>query len=128
LKGLAAARKGRPVLAAAFALSDLPDKLRHFAFIRDEDQALFQTQPDVNLKAVALLGELHDELKKSGYTGHRLERFLVRVLFCLFAEDTDKTASRPNRTSQYQKFPRKTAVTFLSDFFSRTSSEVTSCK
>ena len=89
LKGLAPVRKRAPEPVAAFLLRDLPDKLRHFAFIRDEEQALFQTQPDVNLKAVALLGDLHDELKKSGYSGHRLERFLVRVLFCLFAEDTD---------------------------------------
>jgi hypothetical protein len=89
LKGLVSARKTKPVLAAQFPLRDLPDKLRHFRFIRDEEQALFQSQPDVNLKAVALLGDLHDELKKSGYAGHRLERFLVRVLFCLFAEDTD---------------------------------------
>ncbi|MEO5960320.1 MAG: DNA methyltransferase, partial [Opitutaceae bacterium] len=89
LAGLTTTRKTKPVLAAAFALRDLPDKLRHFAFIRDEEQHLFQAQPDINLKAVALLGDLHDELKKTGYTGHRLERFLVRVLFCLFAEDTD---------------------------------------
>ncbi|MBI3886641.1 MAG: class I SAM-dependent DNA methyltransferase [Opitutae bacterium] len=89
LKGLAAAHQPKPSLVAQFPLGDLPDKLRHFAFIRDEEQALFQTQPEVNLKAVALLGDLHDELKKSGYTGHQLERFLVRALFCLFAEDTD---------------------------------------
>lgn len=76
--------------AASFTLAELPDKLRHFAFIRDEEQHLFQSQPDINVKAVALLGELHDSLKKdSSYTGHKLERFLVRILFCLFAEDTD---------------------------------------
>jgi hypothetical protein len=89
LKGFASTRKTKPQIAAQFTLRDLPDKLRHFAFIRDEEQALFQSQPEVNLKAVALLGELHDELKKTGYSGHQLERFLVRVLFCLFAEDTD---------------------------------------
>ncbi|MDR0902842.1 MAG: hypothetical protein LBM92_08760 [Opitutaceae bacterium] len=91
LQGLAPPRAGKraPVLAAAFTLDELPSKLRHFAFIRDEEQALFQTQPEVNLKAVALLGELHDALKASGYSGHALERLLVRVLFCLFAEDTD---------------------------------------
>ena len=89
LKGSATSRKTKPHVAAQFTLRDLPDKLRHFAFIRDEEQALFQNQPEVNLKAVALLGELHDELKKTGYSGHQLERFLVRVLFCLFAEDTD---------------------------------------
>lgn len=91
LKGMAPARVGKraPVLAASFTLDELPQKLRHFAFIRDEEQHLFQSQPEVNQKAVALLGDLHDELKKTGYSGHRLERFLVRVLFCLFAEDTD---------------------------------------
>lgn len=88
-KAPAAPRKTKPQVAAQFALRDLPDKLRHFAFIRDEEQALFQNQPEVNLKAVALLGDLHDELKKTGYSGHQLERFLVRLLFCLFAEDTD---------------------------------------
>jgi hypothetical protein len=34
------------------------------------------------------MGELHDALEAGGYTGHDLERFLVRILFCLFAEDT----------------------------------------
>jgi len=35
-----------------------------------------------------MLGELHDALEAGGYAGHNLEQFLVRVLFCLFAEDT----------------------------------------
>jgi len=34
------------------------------------------------------MGELHDALEESGYTGHDLERYLVRLLFCLFADDT----------------------------------------
>jgi hypothetical protein len=34
------------------------------------------------------MGELHDALLKSGYTGHELEMYLVRILFCLFADDT----------------------------------------
>jgi hypothetical protein len=91
LRGFAPSRAGKraPVLAAAFTLDELPQKLRHFAFIRDEEQHLFATQPEVNQKAVALLGDLHDTLKASGYSGHALERLLVRVLFCLFAEDTD---------------------------------------
>lgn len=83
------ARARAPQPAAVFTLDELPQKLRHFAFIRDEEQQLFQTQPEVNQKAVALLGDLHDALKTSGYSGHALERLLVRVLFCLFAEDTD---------------------------------------
>ena len=34
------------------------------------------------------MDDLHDTLEAGGYKGHELERFLVRVLFCLFAEDT----------------------------------------
>jgi hypothetical protein len=34
------------------------------------------------------MGKLHDALKDSGYEGHDLERFLVRLVFCLFADDT----------------------------------------
>ncbi|MDO8845901.1 MAG: hypothetical protein Q7V32_16345 [Methylicorpusculum sp.] len=34
------------------------------------------------------MGRLHDKLKTVGYEGHELEVYLVRLLFCLFAEDT----------------------------------------
>ena len=78
-----------PAPVAQFTLAELSTKLRHFAFIRDQDQLINRVDPAVNIKAVKLLGGLHDALKKTGYSGHRLERFLVRVLFCLFAEDTD---------------------------------------
>ena len=42
----------------------------------------------LNQRAVDTLGELHDLLKADGFTGHRLEVLLVRLLFCLFADDT----------------------------------------
>ncbi|MGX7949805.1 type IIL restriction-modification enzyme MmeI, partial [Oleidesulfovibrio alaskensis] len=34
------------------------------------------------------MGKLHDALLNSGYVGDALERLLVRLLFCLFADDT----------------------------------------
>ena len=34
------------------------------------------------------MGQLHDALAEAGYRGHDLERFLVRIVFCLFADDT----------------------------------------
>ena len=34
------------------------------------------------------MAKLHDALKASGYHGHELEQFLVRLLFCLFSDDT----------------------------------------
>jgi hypothetical protein len=34
------------------------------------------------------MGRLYDRLRESGYKGHPLQVYLVRLLFCLFAEDT----------------------------------------
>ena len=34
------------------------------------------------------MGKLHDQMREVGYSGHELEVYLVRLLFCLFAEDT----------------------------------------
>ncbi len=48
----------------------------------------FHDQDLINLKAVAIMDDLHDALEAGGHTGHDLERFLVRVLFCLFAQWT----------------------------------------
>ena len=45
-------------------------------------------EESINIKAVEILGDLHDALAEGGYAGHDLERFLVRILFCLLAEDT----------------------------------------
>ena len=59
-----------------------------FAFIPGYKQHKLEAEDPINIKAVELLGDLHDALEAAGYAGHDLERFLVRVLFCLFAEDT----------------------------------------
>ena len=48
----------------------------------------YEDQAPINLKAVAIMDDLHDALEAGGYSGHELERFLVRVLFCLFAQCT----------------------------------------
>ncbi len=71
-----------------FPLAELRDNVLAFAFIPNYTIHKFAPQDPANLKAVALMARLHDTLKLGGYTGHSLERFLVRVLFCLFAEDT----------------------------------------
>jgi hypothetical protein len=71
-----------------FPLSDLPRKIQLFDFIRGVQQRVFRDQDPVNIKASNLMADLHDGLAASGYTGHALERFLVRLLFCLFADDT----------------------------------------
>lgn len=71
-----------------FPLADFHRHVQHFAFIPGYKQHTLQEQDPVNIEAVEIMGALHDALQGGGYTGHDLERFLVRVLFCLFAEDT----------------------------------------
>jgi hypothetical protein len=71
-----------------FPLADFHRHVQQFAFIAGYQQHLFQEQDPINIEAVQIMGQLHDTLEAGGYSGHDLERFLVRVLFCLFAEDT----------------------------------------
>ena len=70
-----------------FPLADLHKHIRHFAFIAGYTQHRLDPEDPANLEATELMCELHDALEAGGYTGHELKRFLVRILFCLFAED-----------------------------------------
>jgi hypothetical protein len=78
----------RRVATSEFPLADLHSHIHLFAFIPGYKQHKFEEQDPINIEAVEILGRLHDTLEAGGYSGHRLERFLVRILFCLFAEDT----------------------------------------
>ncbi len=71
-----------------FALADLPAHIEKFGFILGVQRRAFRDQDPVNIEASELVGRLHDALKGSGYAGHDLELFLVRTVFCLFADDT----------------------------------------
>lgn len=74
--------------SVAFRLEDLPKHVEWFGFIIGVQKRTFRDQDPVNIKASELVGKLHDALEEAGYTGHDLERFLVRIVFCLFADDT----------------------------------------
>ena len=71
-----------------FALADLHKHVRLFGFIAGYKPQRIEPQNPVNIKAAERMGELHDTLKSAGYAGHPLEVLLVRLLFCLFADDT----------------------------------------
>ena len=71
-----------------FALADLPQHVEKFGFIIGVQRRTFRDQDPVNIEASELIARLHDALKASGYDGHDLELFLVRTVFCLFADDT----------------------------------------
>ena len=71
-----------------FTLADLPAHVEVFGFILGVQRRAFRDQDPANIKAAELVGHLHDALAAAGYRRHDLERFLVRIVFCLFADDT----------------------------------------
>ena len=71
-----------------FALADLPAYVEAFGFILGVQRRAFRDQDPANIKAAELVGRLHDQLHAVRYRGHDLERYLVRIVFCLFADDT----------------------------------------
>ncbi len=71
-----------------FKLAELVNHVELFGFIAGYQKKVYREEDPVNVKAAELMGKLHDRLKEIGYEGHPLEIYLVRLLFCLFAEDT----------------------------------------
>lgn len=71
-----------------FALKDFIQNIHLFGFIAGYEKRTYKEQDPANIQAAERMGKLHDALEASGYTGHALEVYLVRLLFCLFAEDT----------------------------------------
>ncbi|MBB5189278.1 hypothetical protein HNQ57_003581 [Zhongshania antarctica] len=71
-----------------FPLAELSKNLSTFSFIAGYETRQYKEQDPVNTKAAEKLAQLHDTLKDIGYEGHELEVYLVRILFCMFADDT----------------------------------------
>lgn len=71
-----------------FKLKNLINNVHHFGYLLGYQKKVYKEQDPANIKAAELMGKLHDRLEEIGYTGHPLEVYLVRILFCLFAEDT----------------------------------------
>ncbi|GAB1410268.1 N-6 DNA methylase [Desulfovibrionales bacterium] len=74
--------------AHEFVLADLHKNIHLFHFISGYRARMVHEQDPVNIQAAELMGQLHDRMKDVGYEGHPLEIYLVRLLFCLFAEDS----------------------------------------
>ena len=73
---------------ASFRLDELPRHVEKFSFILGVASRTFRDQDPANIEAAELVGKLYDSLRDAGYPAHDLERFLVRIVFCLFADDT----------------------------------------
>ena len=75
-------------LKFAFTLEQFPSHVEKFGFIVGVQLRTFRAQAPVSIEAAEIVGALHDSLEESGYRGSDLERFLVRIVFCLFADHT----------------------------------------
>jgi len=71
-----------------FLLEELPEYVTLFAFLAGYKDVEYKKADSVNIAAAEKMASLHDALKNAGYAGHALEVYLVRLLFCLFADDT----------------------------------------
>lgn len=71
-----------------FKIKEFPDNLGYFRFMLGYEQREYKEEPEVNVEAAKLMGRLHERLKKDGYVGHPLEVLLVRLMFCMFADNT----------------------------------------
>jgi hypothetical protein len=71
-----------------FPLEELYNQVKLFGFVAGYQRHHIREQDPVNMQAAEAMGRLHDQIKDVGYDGHPLELYLVRLLFCLFAEDT----------------------------------------
>ncbi len=71
-----------------FFLKDLHKNVDLFGFISGYTTHVYEKEEDASIKAARLMADFHNEIAKTGYSGHDLEVFLVRILFCLFADDT----------------------------------------
>ena len=77
-----------------FKLNELPKRIKLFGFLAGYNETNYTEILPLNQETAEQMALLHDELKEIGYSGHNLEVYLVRLLFCLFAENTALFAPR----------------------------------
>ena len=70
-----------------FALSELPRRLGLFGFISGYTTRNYGSLNAVDVEAAEKLGLLHDLLEDDGFGGKALDVWMVRTLFCLFADN-----------------------------------------
>ncbi|TLU81856.1 MAG: class I SAM-dependent DNA methyltransferase [Chlorobium sp.] len=71
-----------------FKIKELPQHVDLFGFISGYQKRTYKDEDEVNIRVAEKMGLLHDALLNSGYDGHDLEVLLVRLVYCLFADDT----------------------------------------
>lgn len=81
-------RRGDGSPPLCHTLADFPQHIDAYLFLAGFETQARAEQIAVNENAARKIAQLHDAMRDGGYAGADLERYLVRLLFCLFAEDT----------------------------------------
>lgn len=71
-----------------FSLSELPANVEAFGFMTG---VVWNAPPEnekVSIAAAEKMEKLYQKMNSINYTGRKLKQYLVRLLFCLFADDT----------------------------------------
>jgi hypothetical protein len=72
----------------AFSLKDLSKNVKLFGFLIEQKSKHLVEEDPVNIEAAEAMARLHNQLRDDNYTGHDLELLLVRLVFCMFADDS----------------------------------------
>ena len=70
-----------------FALVDFPKHVKLFGFLIGQTSKRLAEEDPVNRQAAENMAKLHNQLRDDNYTGHDLEVLLIRLVFCMFADD-----------------------------------------
>lgn len=83
-------REDGVIAPVTFALEDLPVNADSLAFLAGYQVRAFgdKEQERASVKAAQMMAELYQGLEGSGYDDHEASVFLVRTLFCLYADDS----------------------------------------
>jgi hypothetical protein len=71
-----------------FKLEDLPKHVKLFGFLINQASRHLAEESPVNRQAAESMANLHNQLRDDNYEGHDLEVLLVRLVFCMFADDS----------------------------------------
>lgn len=69
-------------------LKELSKRADWFAFLVEDDAGEIAEESKIDRKAAYQVSKLHQALLDARFTGHDLEIFMTRLLFCFFADDT----------------------------------------
>jgi hypothetical protein len=72
-----------------FELLDLPHEIDRLLVLAGYERRSLDEEPKADIEAAELLGTLYEEIEATGYPEHSLGAFMVRILFLLFADDTN---------------------------------------